>query len=55
MSQYKKLLDREYIPTSEEFNHHMSECVEYQKLIKLQKQLKWFGDNIDGLSIISFN
>jgi len=46
-------MDRGYIPTAEEFNRKMSECIEYKKLIKLQDQLKWFGDDIDGLSIIS--
>ena len=40
------------VPTAEEFNRKMSECVEYQKLIKLQEHLKWFKDDIDGLSII---
>jgi hypothetical protein len=46
-------MDRGYIPTAEEFNRKMSECVEYKKLIKLQDQLEWFGDDIGGLSIIS--
>tara|TARA_R100000008_G_scaffold6582_1_gene3684 strand:- start:13 stop:252 length:240 start_codon:yes stop_codon:yes gene_type:complete len=41
------------IPTAEEFNRKMNECVEYKKLIKLQEHLKWFGDEIDGLSIIT--
>ena len=47
------LMDRGYIPSADEFNKKMSECVEYKKLIKLQEDLKWFGDDIDGLSIIS--
>ena len=46
-------MDRGYTPTAEEFNRKMSECIEYKKLIKLQDYLKWFGDDIDGLSIIS--
>ena len=40
------------IPTAEEFNRKMHECVEYKKLIKLQEHLEWFKDDIDGLSII---
>ena len=40
------------IPTAEEFNRKMYECVEYRKLIDLQEHLKWFKDDIDGLSII---
>jgi len=39
--------------TAEEFNRRMHECIKYKKLIELQKQLEWFGDDIDGLSIIS--
>ena len=46
-----KLFEKSYT-TAEEFNQHMSECVEYKKLIELQKQLKWFGDEINGLCII---
>ena len=40
------------IPTAEEFNRKMYECVEYRKLIDLQEHLKWLKDDIDGLSII---
>jgi len=47
-----KLYDRNYIPTADEFNHHMAECIEHKQLLNLQKQLEWFGDDIYGLSII---
>ena len=47
-----KLYDKTYIPTAEEFNKHMGECIEYKQLLKLQKDLEWFGDEIHGLSII---
>ena len=40
------------IPTAEEFNRKMHECIEYKKLIDLQEHLKWFKDDIGGLSII---
>lgn len=46
MARYKN------IPTPEEFNRKMSECIEYKKLIKLKEDLKWFKDDIGGLSII---
>jgi len=50
MKQYKKVLNREYTPTSEEFNHLMDECIEYKKLLELKKSLEWFGDNLSYVS-----
>ena len=43
--------NKSYIPTAEEFNRKMSECIEYKKLHKLQEHLKWFNGEIDGMSI----
>tara|TARA_Y100000310_G_C20319557_1_gene640080 strand:- start:256 stop:486 length:231 start_codon:yes stop_codon:yes gene_type:complete len=40
------------VPTSEEFNRKMSECVEYKKLTELKKQLDWFDPDVCGISII---
>jgi len=50
MEQYKRVLDREYTPTSEEFNHLMGECIEYKKLLELKKALEWFGDTLPYVS-----
>ena len=41
----------ENIPTAEEFNRMMSECVEYKKLIKLKEDLKWFKGKIGDMNI----
>ena len=41
----------ENIPTAEEFNQMMSECVEYKKLIKLKEDLKWFKNKIGNMNI----
>ena len=46
MDIYSKMLDRSYTPTAEEFNKVMHEHVEYEKLLKLQKQLK-IDKNVD--------
>ena len=37
MTKYKN------VPTADEFNRKMSECVEYKKLIKLKEDIKFFG------------
>tara|TARA_B100000287_G_C20665294_1_gene791545 strand:+ start:2382 stop:2654 length:273 start_codon:yes stop_codon:yes gene_type:complete len=52
---YEKVLDREYIPTAEEFNHLMDECIEYKKLDKLQNHLKWFKGKVAGVDINKLN
>ena len=43
------------MPTVEEFNRKMHECVEYKKLSKLKEHLKetinWFGNTIDGVEV----
>jgi chemotaxis regulatin CheY-phosphate phosphatase CheZ len=39
------------IPTAEEFNRMMNECVEYKKLIKLKEDLKWFKNKIGNMNI----
>ena len=43
------------IPTAEEFNRKMHECVEYQKLYKLKEHLKetinWFGNDMNGIDV----
>ena len=51
MDIYSKMLDRSYTPTAEEFNKVMHEHVEYEKLLKLQKQLKWFRGKIGNIDI----
>ena len=51
----EKILDREYTPTAEEFNQKMHECIEYQKLDKLQKHLKWFKGEVAGVNINKLN
>ena len=51
----EKVLNREYTPTSKEFNHLMHECIEYQKLDKLQKHLKWFKGEVAGVDINKLN
>ena len=52
MDKYKRVLDREYTPTVEEFNHLMGECIEYKKLLELKKALEWFGDTLPYVSKI---
>ena len=39
------------IPTAEEFNRKMSECVEYQKLTKLKEHLQWFRGKVGNVDI----
>ena len=51
MDIYTKVLNRDYIPTAEEFNKLMHEHVEYEKLLKLQKQLKWFNGKVGNIDI----
>ena len=41
---------RKNIPTAEEFNRKMHECIEYKKLIKLRKDLKWFKEEFYGMN-----
>ena len=48
-------MDRGYIPTAEEFNKKMHECIEYQKLNKLKEHLKWFKGNVAGMDINKLN
>tara|TARA_Y100000310_G_scaffold161865_1_gene161809 strand:+ start:196 stop:435 length:240 start_codon:yes stop_codon:yes gene_type:complete len=40
------------IPTVEEFNRKLGECVEYKKLSILKETLSWFGGKIGDLDII---
>ena len=40
------------IPTVEEFNRKLGECVEYKKLLILKENLSWFGDKIGDVDII---
>ena len=40
------------IPTVEEFNRKLGECVEYKKLLTLKENLNWFGDKIGDVDII---
>ena len=40
------------IPTVEEFNRKLGECVEYKKLLILKENLNWFGDKIGDVDII---
>ena len=46
-----KIFDRKYTPTPSEFNHHMAECIEYKKLVKLKDYLKWFNGKVAGVNI----
>ena len=39
------------IPTAEEFNRKMDECVEYQKLNKLKEHLQWFRGKVFYIDI----
>ena len=39
------------IPTAEEFNRKMDECVEYQKLNKLKEHLQWFRGKVGDIDI----
>ena len=41
---------RKNIPTAKEFNRKMHECIEYKKLIKLRKDLKWFKEEFYGMN-----
>ena len=45
------LMDRGYVPSADEFNKKMSECIEYKKLIKLKDDLKWFKGKVAGKDI----
>ena len=54
-------MDKRYknMPTAEEFNRKMHECVEYQKLDKLKEHLRetmsWFGDILGKESKILYD
>tara|TARA_R100001443_G_C3342032_1_gene174718 strand:+ start:1124 stop:1354 length:231 start_codon:yes stop_codon:yes gene_type:complete len=48
-------MDRGYVPSAEEFNRKMHECVEYQKLKKLKEHLKWFKGKVAGMNIDKLN
>ena len=39
------------IPTPEEFNRKMHECVEYEKLNNLKQNLKWFNGKVGDMDI----
>ena len=39
------------IPTAEEFNRKMGECVEYEKLNKLKEHLKWFRGKVGAIDL----
>ena len=43
------------IPTSEEFNRKVHECVEYKKLLKLKEELKWFKGKVGNMDITKLN
>ena len=45
MSRYKNM------PTVEEFNRKMHECIEFQKLNKLKEHLEWFRGEVAGIDI----
>ena len=49
------MVDRKNIPTPEEFNKRMSECIEYKKLVKLKEHLKWFGNEVCSIDITKLN
>ena len=45
------LMGRGYIPTADEFNKKMHECIEYKKLVKLKDDLKWFKGKVAGKDV----
>ena len=45
------LMGRGYIPTADEFNKKMHECIEYKKLIKLKDDLEWFKGKVAGQDV----
>ena len=44
-------MGRGYIPTADEFNKKMHECIEYKKLIKLKDDLEWFKGKVAGQDV----
>ena len=48
-------MDKGYVPTAEEFNRKMHECVEYQKLKKLKEHLKWFKGKVASFNVDKLN
>ena len=45
MGRYKNM------PTAQEFNKKMGECVEYKKLNKLKEYLQWFRGKVGDMDI----
>ena len=45
------LMDRGYVPSADEFNKKMHECIEYKKLIKLKDDLEWFKGKVAGQDV----
>ena len=45
------LMGRGYIPSADEFNKKMHECIEYKKLVKLKDDLKWFNGKVAGMNV----
>ena len=45
------LMKRGYVPSADEFNRKMHECIEYKKLVKLKDDLKWFNGKVAGMDV----
>ena len=45
------LMSRGYVPSADEFNKKMHECIEYKKLIKLKDDLEWFKGKVAGQDV----
>ena len=45
------LMSRGYVPSADEFNKKMHDCIEYKKLIKLKDDLKWFRGKVAGMDV----
>ena len=45
------LMSRGYVPSADEFNRKMHECIEYKKLVKLKDDLKWFNGKVAGMDV----
>ena len=44
-------MSRGYVPSADEFNRKMHECIEYKKLVKLKDDLKWFRGKVAGKDV----
>ena len=44
-------MSRGYVPSDDEFNRKMHECIEYKKLVKLKDDLKWFRGKVAGKDV----